>query len=117
MGDLSNNFNRSEFACRCGCGQDTVDAELLEILEAVRERFDSSVIITSGNRCLYHNEREGGSSNSLHLTGRAADFVVVNVDPEDVADFLEPIAPGLGRYSNWTHVDSRSGGKARWSGA
>ncbi|EAS4214514.1 serine/threonine protein kinase, partial [Salmonella enterica] len=25
---ISKYFKRSEFACKCGCGQDTVDAEL-----------------------------------------------------------------------------------------
>ena len=117
MGDLSKNFNRSEFACRCLCGQDTVDAVLLEQLEEVREHFGVPVTITSANRCLFDNERVGGVFNSLHLEGRAADIIVRDIDPDDVANFLEDIASGLGRYTTFTHLDSRSGIPARWSGA
>ena len=115
MGDLSKHFNRSEFACSCCGKEDTVDHALIELLEDVRENFGQPVIITSGHRCVWNNERIGGSAGSLHLKGRAADFIVKNVDPEDVASYLEDKAPGLGRYSTWTHVDTRTGGWARWS--
>jgi uncharacterized protein YcbK (DUF882 family) len=117
MGDLSKHFNRSEFSCRCNCGQDTVDAVLLEQLEEVREHFGVPVTITSANRCVRDNERVGGMPNSQHLYGRAADIIVRDVEPDDVADFLEDKASGLGRYSTFTHLDSRSGFNARWSGA
>ena len=76
MGDLSKNFNRAEFACQCGCGEDTIDYATVELCEAVREHFCQPVTITSGIRCMWHNERVGGSANSLHVLGRAADIVV-----------------------------------------
>ena len=28
MGDLTANFNRAEYACRCGCGKDDIKEEL-----------------------------------------------------------------------------------------
>ena len=125
MGDLSRHFNRAEFQCKgqnCAvsghgnCGQDTIDYELIRILEDVREYFGKPVIITSGNRCAWHNQQVGGADNSFHVISRAADFYVKGVDVEDVADYLEDKAPGLGRYSSWVHVDTRNGGWARWSG-
>jgi hypothetical protein len=35
---ISENFARSEFRCKCGCGLDTVDTELLRLLENIRAR-------------------------------------------------------------------------------
>ena len=43
MGDLSENFSRHEFACKCGCGNDTVDAELIRVLQSVRARFGKPI--------------------------------------------------------------------------
>lgn len=116
MGDLSPNFSRIEFECRCGCGFDTIDAETLVVLEAVRQRFNAPVTITSGARCPVHNKAVGGSQNSQHLYGRAADFIVADVPSSRVADWLEQTWPsqyGIGRYDGWTHIDTRAD-KARW---
>ena len=117
---LSPHFGRSEFACKCGCGFDTVDTELLRILENIRGYFDKPVYITSACRCIAHNEAEGGTNNSQHLKGRAADVIVKGVEPDDVAAFLETILlhGGVGRYSTFTHVDCRTNDYvAGWSGA
>ncbi|WP_459594920.1 D-Ala-D-Ala carboxypeptidase family metallohydrolase, partial [Enterobacter hormaechei] len=51
---LNQYFKRSEFACRCGCGTSTVDAELLQVITDVREKF-GPVVINSGHRCVKHN--------------------------------------------------------------
>lgn len=112
---LTDNFDRSEFECKCGCGQDTVDYDLIEILEKVRAEF-GPVYINSGNRCKRHNELVGGSKRSQHLYGRAADVVVKNVDPKKIADFVEELMPdhgGIGRYESFTHIDTRTN-RARW---
>ena len=114
---ISKHFRRDEFACKCGCGFNTVDVELLATLEAVREHFGKPVIITSACRCPAHNERVGGASGSQHKLGRAADIIVKDVDPEDVAEGLGVhCVGGVGEYSTFTHVDSRSDRKARWKG-
>lgn len=120
MGDISANFDRSEFACSCGCGFDTVDTELLTMLEVIRQHFDAKIKVTSGCRCVARNSDPlvGGSKRSKHLIGRAADIQVEGISPEEVANFVDKTWPdsyGLGRYRTFTHVDSR-GGKARWGG-
>ena len=117
MGDISAHFNRSEFACRCGCGFDTVDTVLLEKLEIIRNHFDVPIKINSGCRCEAHNKAVGGSKNSKHLYGRAADIVVSGVPSSQVADYAEAISEtgGIGRYESFTHIDSRTG-TARWDG-
>ena len=118
MGDISPNFNRSEFACKCGqCGFDTVDAELLEVLEHLREAFDAPVTISSGCRCATHNKNEGGSDKSQHLYGRAADIKVQGATAELVYNYLDlkyPLKYGMGEYSSWVHIDTRTDGPARW---
>ena len=111
---ISRYFDRSEFACKCGCGQDTVDVVLLEALEAIREHFGEPVRVTSGNRCERHNTRVGGSEHSQHKKGRAADILVSGVSPAEVADYAESLGMSVGRYDSFTHVDSRSGNPARW---
>lgn len=117
MGDLSKNFSRHEFACRCGCGFDTVDTKTLEVLQDLRDYFNVSVTPTSGCRCDAYNRKVGGASKSKHKEGRATDFQMALVRPKEAADYLEKKYPGkygIGRYSTFTHVDTRSGGAARW---
>lgn len=114
---ISPNFKRGEFACRCKCGFDTVDIELIKILEKVRSHFDAPIKINSGARCIDHNRAIGGSDASQHTKGRAADIVVKGVSSMDVHAYLDdryPTALGLGYYPNFTHIDTRSG-HARWS--
>jgi len=117
MGDISAHFNRSEFSCKCGCGFDTVDTDLLTLCEIIRElNGDVSLTPNSGCRCKDHNRKEGGSVLSQHLLGRAADLPVRN--PEEVYKKLCNLYPniyGFGLYNNFIHVDSRND-KARWRG-
>ena len=117
MGDLSESFSRSEFICKCGCERDTVDSELVWILQEIRDHFLASVSVNSGHRCPTYNKKVGGSKNSQHLYGRAADIVVNGVSASKVQDwFLDayPFQYGMGVYENFTHIDTRSGPPARW---
>jgi len=113
---LSKNFDRHEFACSCGCASSTIDAGVVKILQEIRDHFNKRVVVTSGVRCIHHNERVGGSFASQHMNGRAADIVVDGVEPDDVAAWVDTVYPdelGLGRYSTFTHIDTRNE-KARW---
>ncbi|SES15161.1 Peptidase M15 [Vreelandella subterranea] len=116
--DLSNHFQRREFACKCGCGFDTVDLETLVLLEDIRTHFDVPVTINSGCRCADYNRQVGGATASQHLLGRAADIRVQGVDPAEVAEYIETQHPdaSVGRYNTFTHVDTRTSGPARWGG-
>jgi len=114
---ISKNYSRSEFACKCGCGFDTVDTETLDVLQKLRDHFNESVRITSGCRCAKYNKRIGGAKRSKHVQGRATDIQVANILPAKVANYLSAAYPrkyGIGRYSTFTHIDTRSGGAARW---
>lgn len=117
MGDLSEHFSRSEFACKDGCGKDTVDAELLSVLEDVRNHFGRAVYINSGNRCEEHNRAVGGVPDSQHTKSRAADIRVAGTMPDDVALYLLKKYEneyGIGMYDTFVHIDTRTGSKSRW---
>ncbi len=118
MGDLSRNFSEWEFRCHCGCGEVLVDPRLVETLQVLRDRIGKPVTVISGYRCFFHNREVGGVPDSQHLLGRAADVVAKGVDPETVARIAETIPAfsngGIGRYDDFTHLDVREDGPARW---
>lgn len=112
---LSPHFQLSEFACKDGTDAVLVHPRLVDLLEAIREHFGRPVLINSGYRTPAHNRRSGGSPNSQHLAGMAADIRVPGVDVEEVARCAERLgAGGVGRYGTFTHVDC--GPSRRWRG-
>ena len=113
-------FKRSEIECKCGCGTDTIDYEVMRIVTDVRSHFGRPVTITSGVRCAIHNKSVGGSIKSQHLLGRALDIQVKGVPTSRVYNYLNkkyPTSLGLGLYDTlgFVHVDTRDG-HARWNG-
>ncbi len=120
---LSENFKVKEFACKDGANTVLVDSELVEVLQKVRDHFNRPVTITSGYRTIGHNKRVGGSPNSQHLLGTAADIQVKDTPPEFVAEYAETLLSGRGgiglyrkkqgRAKGWVHIDVRQK-KARW---
>jgi uncharacterized protein YcbK (DUF882 family) len=119
---LSEHFTLSEFRCRCGCGgesQPEILANLKRVaamLEKVRQAIGGkALIVTSGYRCLKHNEAVGGvmpserSDGSLHLTGQAADVQSGIVPPAIVQQIARGISEchGIGLAKTFTHLDVR----------
>ncbi|MCD8479880.1 MAG: D-Ala-D-Ala carboxypeptidase family metallohydrolase [Candidatus Cloacimonetes bacterium] len=74
MARLSKNFTSEEFACKCGCGYDTPNPELIRMLQAARDLYGKPMQITSGCRCIKHNRNVGGAANSAHIQGMAVDI-------------------------------------------
>ncbi len=66
-------FTQDEFKCPC-CGMVNVSAWLIHQLNRVRELYGKPMIVNSGCRCRNHNSHVGGSANSEHLIGTAADI-------------------------------------------
>jgi len=113
---ISSFFKREEFACKCGCGFDVVDIEVLRLLIELRAYFNSPVTVVSGCRCFIHNRCVGGVDSSHHLLGKAVDIGVKGFTPEQVYDYLctkYHHKYGLGLYGTFVHVDVRQD-KARW---
>lgn len=84
---LSPHFRLQEFRCNCGtCSGFTAypDPQLVAVLEAIRMRCGSPVIITSGIRCPSENDAVGGVPNSYHLIGKAADIYCPGLTTEEL---------------------------------
>ena len=125
---MTKNFKQSEFDCKCGCEmpEDVLGniTKLANQLQYVRDNVAMPININSGYRCEVHNESVGGSENSQHLLGKAADIVIEGLDPVlDTYDYLddlmrtgEILQGGLGMYESFTHYDIRKT-KARWNNA
>lgn len=138
MGDISRNFDLSEWACPCGCGLSRIDLRLMPIAEIIRHHEgDKPMSPSSGCRCLKHNEKVQKIANSKYVpfSSRskhmpftkdgtideenglctAGDFESDN--PKSLYDYLDSLFPnmyGLGVYSWGIHVDTDQN-KRRWN--
>lgn len=127
---LSKNFKVKEFKCRDGSDPVLVDTELVGLLQNIRDHFGKPLHITSGWRTASHNAKtKNASKYSQHLYGKAADFWVEGVTPQEVYAYAEKLLreqrnglgglgvypPELGRECGWVHLDVRDA-KSRWKG-
>lgn len=122
MGDLSKNFSRKDYECKCGCGFNTVDVELNQVMQELRDHYNRKIIITGGNRCAAYNHIiPGAAKDSQHQYGKANDFVVDGIPAVEVFEYLNEKYPsryGIGLYTcpnqiSRVHLDVR-GYRARW---
>ena len=70
-------FKKSEFKCPCGkCNGygKGIASSLVKTLQDLRNKYGKPITITSGYRCPSHNKKVGGTTNSKHTQGLAADF-------------------------------------------
>ena len=103
---LSKNFKLSEFACKDGSKTLTIDYELIENLQQLRDKVGKPVTITSGCRSVAYNKKKGGIATSNHLIGKAADIKISSMTPLDVAKLADTLGfLGIGVYPTFTHVD------------
>ena len=121
---LTKNFSLSEFDCKDGTEMPsellTNVLELAENLQVLRDFVGVPIRINSAYRSLQHNSKIGGSTNSQHLFGKAADVVIESKSPEQVANIIKALISegkmkqgGVSAYNTFTHYDIR-GHKARW---
>ena len=124
---ITENFNRKEFDCKCGCEMPSsvfYEVEYLaNELQAIRDYSNAPIQINSAYRCPSHNKAIGGVSNSQHTLGKAADIVVKGQTPDETFNMIEGMLNdeclfpfhlgGIGRYNTFTHVDIRPN-DARW---
>jgi len=113
-------LTRDEIRCRCGCGKAGIDFVTAVLFEKIRKWCGGvPMTVTSCFRCETHNRNVGGSPNSMHLSGRAIDFVHPNLTPMQVLSVIESNVHGqfgIGTYPSkgFTHADSGNG--RRWRG-
>jgi len=114
---LSTHFDSAEFACKCGCGRAAVSPRLVAALEEVRRKLGGRPIhINSGVRCEAHNAAVGGSPNSQHVFGNAADVAIAGLSGDDLYFVARdiPALHGFGVAGLWAHLDVRRSPVARW---
>ena len=124
MGNLTNNFDITEFSCNDGT---PVPNELLpnvkklaEQLQILRDELNEPIHINSAYRHKEYNKKIGGEKNSQHLLAKAADITVKSKTPKQLAALIEKMINegklkfgGMGIYPGFVHVDIRTQ-KARW---
>src|SRR5574344_1638359 len=52
----------------------------INLISLIAHAYGATIRVTSGYRCKRLNAAVGGVSNSLHMQGRAVDFVVSNTE-------------------------------------
>ena len=115
MGDISKDFNRAEFACKCGCGFDKIDVKVIAMCQRIRDALGSPIRINSACRCNLHNKNVGGVPGSYHTKGLAADLSCAEgsqrIQAVIKALYDEGLLPQLAycrRYieKNFVHIDA-----------
>jgi uncharacterized protein YcbK (DUF882 family) len=121
---LTKNFTKEEFDSKDGSEMpDDVLPNIQKLanqLQYVRDYLEQPIKVNSGYRSLTHNTAIGGSQNSQHLIGRAADIRVKNISSKTLYDLIEDLIDkgeilqgGLGLYNTFVHYDIRKS-KVRW---
>jgi len=122
--NLTKNFSKLEFDCKCGCEMpkkvlDNVQ-KLASQLQVLRDEVGVSIKINSAYRCPKHNKSIGGVNNSQHILGKASDVVIIGFEPSKTFELIselihkgDMLEGGLGKYKTFTHYDIRKT-KARW---
>lgn len=117
MGDLTKNFSTWEFLCPCGQCNKKPDIDFVRKLQLLRDFYRKPMEINSGVRCIKHNQKVGGASNSQHLYGVAADIRIVG--GADKFRFVELAMHlgfrGIGVSKTFVHVDMRATRKVMWT--
>ena len=107
-------WTREEFRCHCGgkyCNgfPEEPDITLVSLLEMVRRYYNAPAICSSGVRCPEHNANVGGVANSKHLSGKAADFMVLGVSGQELLKFVQALPDTNYAYiidnGPYVHVD------------
>jgi uncharacterized protein YcbK (DUF882 family) len=121
---LTSNFSLEEFECKCGCEMpEFVKKNIIELAENLQVLRDDvgRLDLTNAYRCKFHNADVGGSVNSQHLKGKAADIKSKTLSPNEIAVRTNDLMKnesfklgGIGIYNTFTHIDIR-GTRARWS--
>ena len=103
-------FSKDEFRCKCGCGFDDININLVKLLENIRAHFGGNpLIITSGCRCATHNRNVGGVQGSRHVLGKASDIRINGVSTASLLNYCkELVANGDARYT-YTNSSNMNG--------
>lgn len=72
-------FSLEELTCRCGCGLVAMDNAFMARLVRIRKKAGVPMPVSSGFRCIAHDQAVGTSSEpggGPHTLGRAVDILI-----------------------------------------
>jgi len=99
-------FKKSEFTCKCGCGETVINDDLLFMLDKARGFAKIPFKINSGYRCENHPESKKNPTSS-HIKGLAVDIEckdsntrAIMMDALVYAEFER-----FGLHKSFIHVD------------
>ena len=106
------NFTLKETACRCGCGTNEMQQDLIDTIQACREMLGKPMTVTSGYRCAAHNSAIGGAPKSKHAEGTAIDIIQPGMSGAELYQALNACGVKIGaliRYEGQrnVHLDTR----------
>ena len=81
-----------------------------QVLDPLQEKYKKPIHVTSGYRCPYLNRILGGSINSQHMSGEAADITTGNPDENFK---LGQMIEALGKFDQLIYEDCDKG-KPKW---
>lgn len=107
------------YAFRCRMTDEThpIDTDLIEILDAIEDRFEArelklvSPYRSPTRNLLMRRQGRGVARDSLHMRGQAADIEITGISKESLRDFAAALHQGgVGYYRRnpFVHVDSGS---------
>lgn len=105
--NLTKNFVKERFACKCGCGYNVIQLHFVQRLQLIRDEVGFPMRVTSGCRCPVWNKHEGGTEKSAHVKGEAADIACTN-SYQRFMIIAVAIALGFKRFGiskNFIHLD------------
>jgi len=107
-------MTQSEYAARRGWPNNPEEKEIANLkrlamlLEQVRSEVNKPIVVTSGYRSPNINSAIGGSKNSQHMLGCAADIRAVGLSPDDL--MLSIIGSDIKydqlikEFDSWVHI-------------
>lgn len=103
-------FTAQEFKMGHVCVFDKMDTDFLLKLDMLRELLGEPMVITSSYRSESYNKGVGGSTKSMHLTGKAVDISISNYNAQTRTNLVQlALSLGLtvGVARTFIHLDDR----------
>ena len=110
-------FDRDEFKCKCGCGENHICNLFIAQLEKARGIAGVPFVINSGYRCEKHNAAVGSKARN-HPEGKAADIRAA--DNQTRGKILKGLYRAgftrIGIYPTFIHADCMDDVESAWLG-
>lgn len=92
------NFERENFACKCGCNVNEIQDELIDVLQEIRSTTGVIMTVSSGYRCKNHPVEKAKAEPGAHTDGTEADIKIRGEDAFKVtqAAFAHPEITAIG---------------------